>query len=210
MCQVVLWQGSLFVPARFVGGEKSHTVGFYLGIGPGHWMPLQYLPAAKQNLLTLVMLPHCMFSPFALGAWTISWQGAWWQQLHCAATTARLWSRIYLFSGPLKEGLLSCIRFWGSDHLAPVQHLWQSKLFLCLHGQGENCVASPCSIARCSFCFKNVSFDNLSESFSCGKPAPHVETSTVSGFEVFIHLAHVQHLCQSKLFVFLGSVLLSS
>ena len=32
---------------------------------------------------------------------------------------------------------------------------------------------------------------------------PHVGTSTVLGSEAPIHLAHVQHLWQSKLFVFL-------
>ena len=37
--------------------------------------------------------------------------------------------------------------------------------------------------------------------FSCRKPVPHLRTSTVSDSEASIHLAHVQHLWQSKLFV---------
>ena len=37
--------------------------------------------------------------------------------------------------------------------------------------------------------------------FSCGKPVPHLRTSPVSDSEAVIHLAHVQHLWQSKLFV---------
>ena len=37
--------------------------------------------------------------------------------------------------------------------------------------------------------------------FSCRKPVPHLRTSTVSDSEASIHLAHVQHLWQSELFV---------
>ena len=53
------------------------------------------------------------------------------------------------------------------------------------------------------FCFKNISFDDPQNGghFSCGKPVPHLGTSTVSDSEAVIHLAHVQHLWQSKLFV---------
>ena len=53
------------------------------------------------------------------------------------------------------------------------------------------------------FCFKNISFDDPQNGghFSCGKPVPHLGTSTVSDSEAVIHLARVLHLWQSKLFV---------
>ena len=50
---------------------------------------------------------------------------------------------------------------------------------------------------------KKVSFHGPQNGghFSCGKPVPHLRTSPVSDSEAVIHLAHVQHLWQSKLFV---------
>ena len=50
---------------------------------------------------------------------------------------------------------------------------------------------------------KKVSFQGPQNGghFSCGKPVPHLRTSPVSDSEAVIHLAHVQHLWQSKLFV---------
>ena len=53
------------------------------------------------------------------------------------------------------------------------------------------------------FCSKNMSFDHPPKRghFSCGKLVPHLRASTVSHSEASTHLAHVQHLWQSKLFV---------
>ena len=53
------------------------------------------------------------------------------------------------------------------------------------------------------FCSKNISFDDPPKRghFSCGKLVPHLRTSTVSDSEALAHLAHVQHLWQSKLSV---------
>ena len=50
---------------------------------------------------------------------------------------------------------------------------------------------------------KKVSFKDPQNGghVSCRKPVPHLRTSTVSDSEASIHLAHVQHLWQSKLFV---------
>ena len=50
---------------------------------------------------------------------------------------------------------------------------------------------------------KKVSFKDPQNGghFSCGKPVPHLRTSPVSDSEAVIHLAHVQHLWQSKLFL---------